>query len=122
MKSFKKVFLYGFLVWLVPFVISFFVFPFKSSVPALFESIMAVVVTMAAVWFSIQYFKKTGANTIKEGALLGLLWLAINIGIDLLLFMQGPMKMSFANYMMDIGLTYLIIPTITIGFAYMVEK
>jgi len=50
--------------------------------------------------------------------LLGVVWLIISIVIDLTMFMQGPMKMGFADYLMDIGLTYFIIPTITIGFGY----
>ena len=40
------------------------------------------------------------------------------ICIALFMFMQGPMKMPFLDYMADIGLTYLIIPSITIGFAF----
>jgi len=35
---------------------------------------------------------------------------------------ESPMKMSFADYMMDIGLTYLIIPVICIGFGYLLKK
>jgi hypothetical protein len=35
--------------------------------------------------------------------------------------MEGPMKMSFADYMKDIGLTYLIIPIVSIGFGYLLE-
>ena len=54
--------------------------------------------------------------------MLGILWSAISVTIDLIMFMQGPMKMSFADYVEDIGLTYLIIPAITIGFGYLIEK
>lgn len=122
MKSFKKALLYGFLVWLVPFVVSVLIFPIKTSLPALFESIMPIVVAICVVIFSILYFRKPGAELLKEGILLGVTWLAISITLDLLLFMEGPMKMSFTGYMMDIGLTYLIIPTITIGFGYLLEK
>jgi hypothetical protein len=35
---------------------------------------------------------------------------------------SSPMQMSFTNYMMDIGLTYLIIPIVTIGMGYMADK
>jgi len=38
------------------------------------------------------------------------------------MFMWGPMKMSFINYMMDIGFTYLIYPIVTIGFGSVLEK
>ena len=122
MKSIKKALLYGFLVWLIPFIVSFLIFPLKSSNRALWESIMPVVITISAVPFLILYFSKLQAHFLKEAVLLGIIWLAISLILDLLLFMEGPMKMSFADYMMDIGLTYLMIPTISIGFGYLLEK
>ena len=72
--------------------------------------------------FLILYFRKLGAGFLKEGVALGIIWFGISLVLDLLMFMWGPMKMTFANYMMDIGLTYLIIPTITIGFGYLIER
>jgi len=83
---------------------------------------MPVVITICVVLFSILYFRKLEAGILKEGVILGVLWFAISLGIDLLMFMWGPMKMTFANYMMDIGLTYLIIPAITVGFGYLLQK
>lgn len=122
MRSTKLALLYGFLVWLIPFVISFLVFPFHDSNRALFESVMAVAVTMSVVLFSVLYFKKADKNFTKEGIMLGVIWYVINIGIDLLMFMWGPMKMTFVDYMADIGLTYLIIPTVTIGIGKLLCK
>jgi hypothetical protein len=43
----------------------------------------------------------------------------ISIVIDLFMFMWGPMKMSIGDYMADIGLTYLIIPAITVGAGFL---
>ena len=114
--------LYGFLIWLIPFVVAFLIFPIRESNRALFESIMPIVITISVIFFAYQYFRKLDTNFVKEGVLLCLIWLAISLIIDLAMFMQGPMKMSFANYIMDIGLTYLIIPTITIGFGYLCEN
>lgn len=37
------------------------------------------------------------------------------------MFMEGPMKMSLVDYVMDIGLTYLIIPAVTVGFGYVMR-
>jgi len=122
MKSIKKALLYGFLVWLVPFVISFLMFPLKSSNRVLWESIMPVVISISAVLFSVLYFRRLQANFLKEAVLVGIIWLAISIILDLCLFMKGPMKMSLAEYIMDIGLTYLMIPIISIGFGYLLEK
>ena len=115
----KKILLYGFLIWLIPFIVAFLIFPIKESNLPLFESIMPVAVTLATVLFSVLYFKNVSANYLKVGVLLGLTWFAISLVIDLPLFMyEGPMKMTFGDYMMDIGLTYLIIPIITTGYGY----
>jgi len=122
MKSFKKALLYGCLVWLIPFIVSILIFPIKTSLPSLFESIMPVIITICVVFFSILYYRKLEANMLNEGIMLGIVWFAISLVLDLLMFMWGPMKMTFANYMMDIGLTYLIIPAITIGFGYLIKK
>ncbi|MFQ6087710.1 MAG: hypothetical protein ACE5K0_02255 [Candidatus Methanofastidiosia archaeon] len=122
MKSFKKAFFYGFLVWLIPFVAAILIFPIRTSNRALFESIMPVVLTICVVFFSVLYFNKLEDDFLREGILLGILWFAVSIVIDLMMFMEGPMKMSFRDYMMDIGLTYLIIPTISVGFGLLLEK
>jgi hypothetical protein len=83
---------------------------------------MPIVITICVVFFAVVYFKKLEDNFLKEGVLIGIVWLVMSFGIDLIMFMQGPMKMSFINYAMDIGLTYLIIPTITVGFGYLLNK
>ena len=119
MKSIKRTLFYGFLIWLIPFVVAFLIFPIRESNRALFESIMPVVITISVAFFAYQYFKKLDNNFVKEGVMLGLIWLMISFVIDLVMFMQGPMKMTFTAYIMDIGLTYLIIPAITIGFGYL---
>jgi hypothetical protein len=87
MKSIKLVLLYGFLIWLIPFIVSILIFPIKISSPALFESIMPVVITICVVLFSILYFRKLEAGMLKEGIILGLIWFAISLVIDLLIFM-----------------------------------
>jgi hypothetical protein len=122
MKPIGKILLLGFLVWLIPFVVAFLIFPIRNSDRPLFESIMPVVISVCVVLFSALYF--TGAKTgyLRDGITMGVLWLAISLAIDLLLFMWGPMKMDFVDYIKDIGLTYLMIPTITIGAGYLIEK
>ncbi len=122
MKKYLRLGLFGFLVWLIPFVVSFFIFGLKTSSPALFESIMPVVVVICTVVFSTVYLRKVKANFLKEGIVVGIVWLAMSLVLDLLLFMEGPMKMTFADYMMDIGLVYLMIPTITVGFGLLLGK
>ncbi|MBI5229279.1 hypothetical protein HY991_04150 [Candidatus Micrarchaeota archaeon] len=122
MKSLKKALLYGFFIWLIPFVVAFLIYPVRTSNRLLFESIMPVVLTACVVAFADLYFAKVEKNFFKEGVLLGLLWFAMAVVIDLLMFREGPMKMSFIDYMADIGLTYLIIPVVTMGFGHLNEK
>jgi hypothetical protein len=122
MKKYLKIALFGFLTWLIPFIVAFLIFQLKSSYRPLFESIMAVVVTASAVLFAILYFRKLISGFLREGILTGVIWFIINIILDLMLFMEGPMKMSFSDYMMDIGLTYLIIPVVTTGLGYLLQR
>jgi hypothetical protein len=122
MKKYLKVGLFGFLTWLIPFVVAFLIFPIRTSYRPLFESIMAVVVTITTVLFAVLYFRKLTMGFLRQGILIGIIWFVINIVLDLMLFMEGPMKMSFSDYMMDIGLTYLIIPVVTIGFGYILQR
>ncbi len=117
----KSVVLSGFFVWLVPFVVSFLIFPLRTSQRPLFESVMPVVVTLCAVAFSVAFFSRSNENPLRQGMVLGVCWLLISIVLDLVLFMEGPMKMALPDYIMDIGVTYLIIPTVTIGVGYVLH-
>lgn len=118
-----KIILYGFLVWLVPFAVSFIIFPLRTSMRPLFESIMPLVLTIIVVILSYYYLKNLETNLVKEGVLIGLSWLAINLIIDLMLFLPAsPMQMNILDYFMDIGLTYIIIPVITVGMGIMANN
>jgi len=123
MNSLKKAVLYGFLIWLIVFVVSFLIFPLKDSNRPLFESIMPVIISINLVIFSGMYFKKVSSKYLKEGVLLGLIWFAVNIMIDLPLFLlKSPMQTTFTGYMSDIGITYLIMPVFTSGIGLILEK
>ena len=122
MKSIKLAFIYGFVVWIVPFVIAFLIFPLRTSDRPFFESIMPVAVSVATVIFTVLYFKKVKMNFLKEGILLGIVFFAVSIAFDLLMFSKGPMAMPFLDYVKDIGFTYLLIPVITIGVGYILDK
>lgn len=122
MKKVRTVLLYGFMMWLIPFVISFPIFSYKDSNRGLFESIMAVAVVCTAVSLSLVFFQKLSKKFLVQGVVLGTSMFSISIVIDLFLFMWGPMKMSIGEYMADIGLTYLAIPVIAIGFGYILDQ
>ncbi len=118
-----KIILFGVLVWLVPFAVSFVVFPLRASMYPLFESIMSVIIAISVVVFSYFYLRGLNANFAKEGIIIGIAWFIINIIIDLIMFMPAsPMHMAFNDYIMSIGLKYLIIPSVTIGIGYMAQN
>ena len=121
MRSFGKAILYGIAVWAIPFIAAMFIFPLRESERPLFESIIPVAVALGAVIFSAVYLRNSDVNYVKEGIFIGVIWLGVSLIIDLSMFMWGPMKMSFIDYMKDIGLTYLMIPIITIGMGKVLD-
>jgi hypothetical protein len=122
MNRYLKIGLFGFLLWLIPFAVSFLIFPLRMSQRPLFESIMPVVIAIWTVFFSILYLSKKKSDFLKEGIFIGLAWLLISIVLDLMIFIEGPLKMPLWDYVTDIAVTYLMIPVITTGFGYLMEQ
>lgn len=118
---FKIGFLYGFLVWLIPFVISFLIYPLKIQNNPLFETIMSIVLVITGSIFLLLYIKDNLDIKKLELFELGFLFFIISIILDSFLFLGGPMKMSFYNYMLDIGLTYLIYPILAIFYTNLIK-
>ncbi len=118
MTFLRRALLFGLFIWLLPFAVAFIIFPLRESARPLFESVMPVAISVVTVVLGIRYLRTVNRNLVREGVLLGLMWLAICIIIDApLMLLGGPMKMTVAEYAADIGVTYLMIPVITIGLA-----
>ncbi|MCK5572596.1 MAG: hypothetical protein KAJ12_07535 [Bacteroidetes bacterium] len=122
MKSFGVLILYCSILWLVPFVVAIGIFPLHTSNRPLFETIMPVVLTISVVLVSILYFRKVDSEYLRAGIRLGVAAFVVSFLIDLSLFSWGPMKMPFGEYVGDIGLTYLIYPTVTVGIGYLLMR
>ena len=121
MNKYLKIGLFGFLLWLIPFAVSVLIFPLRMSQRPLFESIMPVVIAIWTVFFSIFYLSRRKSDFLKEGISIGIAWLLISIVLDLMIFIEGPLKMPLWDYATDIAVTYLMIPAITTGFGYLME-
>lgn len=115
MASWSRAIGYGFLVWAITFAVSLGVSPLRTSWRTLFESIMPVVLAAVVVAFALLYFRRVAVAFVREGVWLGLLWLLINWIVDLPLMLSPPMNMTLAEYAADVGLTYVMIPVITVG-------
>ena len=106
MNKYVKLVGFGFLIWLVPFLVSFVIFPLRSSNRPFFESIMPVILVITVMTISVLFFKKIEKESLNEGVIAGVLWLGLSLVIDLMLFLPAsPMQMSFNDYMKDIGFT-----------------
>lgn len=116
MKHPMRALLYGFISWLVPLVISFgFVDQtgqFRTDI-RFFKSVMFVTATATAAVLLVSYFRRVKGGELQEGMLLGLLWLAMNLGLDIAVLV--PMTgMPLRDYAVQIGFGYLAIPLITL--------
>lgn len=122
MRPLFKALILGFLLWLIPFIVSLAISSLRSSDRTFFETIMPVAITLTVVVLSYLYFAGMKGNYLREGIVVGVLWLAISLVLDLLMFSWGPMAMGITDYLKDIGLTYLIYPIVTVGIGYLLEK
>jgi hypothetical protein len=117
----KRALALGFLSWLLPFVFSSLVYPIKQANASLFETIMAVAVILVAAVLARRYFRD-GTLRVAEAALLGFLWLAINLILDYPMFFYGPMRMSASHYYSEIGVGYLLYPAFLTGAVWIAGK
>ena len=122
MTSWRRALVLGLLVWALPFAVAFAAFPLKKSHYPLFESIMAVAVAGCVVVSALSYFSRARQPTLREGLLLGTVWMAISIAIDLPLMLSPPMSYSIDLYFADVGLTYLMMPIVAAGIAHAASR
>ncbi len=110
--------LYGLLTWLIPFAVSvpFYGRDGKTVIPTgIFKSLMIVVGSAAGAWLLVRVFRRRPASP-WAGLAIGLLWLGINLVLDLLILVPLA-KMSLLSYFGEIGLRYLVIPIMSIAMA-----
>ena len=114
-KSFRLI-LFGVLTWIIPFVISFGFYDSNGALATsydLFKSVMIVVSSLAGCYFLYRYFKTITENFAKEGILVGLVWLGINLLLDIFILVPFA-KMEMRDYVVSIGIRYLQIPIISL--------
>lgn len=83
---------------------------------------MPVVIAIWTIFFSIFYLSRIKSDFLKEGIFIGIAWLLISIVLDLMIFIVGPLKMPVWDYVTGIAITYLMIPVITSGFGYLMDR
>jgi hypothetical protein len=121
MQQIKRAFVYGFLLWILPFLASVLIFPLKKTDPAFFQSSLGVVSITLAIILTVHYFKKT-QGSLREGIFLGLILAVISWFFDFLFFIWGPIKMPLAAYIKEIGIGYSLYIVIATSFGYMLGR
>lgn len=124
MKSLKRGLVYGLLTWIVPFVSSWGLYS-RDGQPLydifLIKTLLLVVFSAFGAVLLVSYFSRVQERFLHEGLMVGLLWLAINWALDILVLLP-MMGESLATYMSQIGLRYLIMPTMSVSMGYLLEK
>ncbi len=120
-RAVARAILLGLLSWFIPFVAGFVLFPLKKSNAPLFSSVMFLVVLMTAGALLTWYFRKRPVS-FREAALVGVVWLAVNLVCDYPMFAFGPMKMTTLAYYSEIGLVYLAYPIFGLMAARMASE
>jgi hypothetical protein len=116
--------LLGFLSWLIPFAVSFLFYKPGGElvVPyATFKSTIMIVGVISGCYLLLRYFKWVKSDFIKNGIIVGISWFAINIVLDAIILIP-MMKISFGEYFMSIGLSYIAIPAISIAMGYLLNS
>jgi hypothetical protein len=125
MNKYVKIVLFGLVIWLIPFLVGFLFVDQEGNFiisETFFKSIMIVIGSTVGVILAVKYFKGIKANFIKEGIILGIVWLIINWIIDLIMVSLGFFPMTITKYFTDIGLRVLGIPIFTIGLGYALKQ
>jgi hypothetical protein len=117
-KPWRKIILFGVIVWAVPFVLSFLLFTPEGQPrfsEDLFESVMAISLATVTAYLAYRLFSPA-PNIAASGLVVGVSWAAISIALDLAAIVAA-FNMPLAQYAVDIALSYLMIPAITIAVA-----
>ena len=133
MRSYRLALLYGFLAWFVYKTVSYILvkiltspgfmvvlhrFVLITSDVSIPITINALVLVVCGVFLSNLYFRKLEVAFLKEGLILGAIWFAMSVGIDILLrtvLFAAVFKFSPTDAM------YMVYPAITIGFGYLIR-
>jgi hypothetical protein len=121
MRSYLAIFIFSFINWGIPLITSTFLLSLRQNERILYESIVPIVLSITTVTCTNLYFRYVNSNYAREGLIFGCFAFLIGFILDLLLFNLGPMRITFIDYVKDIGLTSLMIPVIALGIGIAVS-
>lgn len=120
MKKCLKRILLGLIIWVIPFLASFFVWDMKANAPSVsaawFYALMSVTGAIGLAIGAYYYFKNIRKDTVKEGWITGITWY-VELALLDLIFLVLLFGMTFADYS-HLLLTYASPLVITIAIGY----
>lgn len=108
--------LLGLASWAIPFVAAFAFYSRNGELAIdliFFKSIMIVVGALVGMWLLTLAYRRVTPNFL-HGVMLGLFWVVINWAFDLAVLV-GAMGMNPKEWLLTIGIRYLIIPIMAGG-------
>ena len=116
MNNKLRIVLYGIAIWALPFVVGMLLFTIQSSHADIFDTLMKLFLLLGVMVFTALYLVHSGESSVRHLVLVGMVWTAVCLMIDIPLFVLvfgWPME----QYLMDVPLGYLIIPLAAGGMA-----
>ncbi|MCQ1538762.1 hypothetical protein FTO68_07165 [Methanocalculus taiwanensis] len=113
-----RLLIYGILTWLIPFVLSLFLYGPDGTLTIgvfAFKSLMIISGAASGALLIFLYLRSlpAGTNWLTAGIIVGISWLLINWALDLMV-MVALFGMGGWEWFIEIGSRYLVIPAMAI--------
>lgn len=118
-----RLFGFGFLVWLVPFLVSFLFFTPQGVLAVgmgFFDSVMLVVGVLVQCVLLLKYFRHVTVNYLSEAFKVGIVWLVMSLVLDGI-FLVSLLKMDLGKYFTDVAIGYAAILILAFFTGYLLE-
>ncbi len=112
---------FGFLLWVIPFIISIPLVPLMTTDLATFKAVMTAVGGLSGMLLIVLYFKDVKEQQFREGAIVGTVWLLLNWALDIIILLPLT-NQTLPVYFTQIGVAYLVAPAMTLGTGYLLEN
>ncbi|WP_394747521.1 hypothetical protein [Spongiimicrobium salis] len=119
-----KIVVLGILIWMVPFLFGFLLYSETGELNVdifLFKSIMMINLAIITAFSINVYLGKAALSSLKNSAIVGVLWMLIVLLLDVLILLPRT-TMDSTAYINQIGLRYMIIPIICLSSGYSLMK
>ena len=112
---------YGLIVWVIPYVSAIPLLGLMETDPIFFKTIMILIGSIVGAICAVLYFNKVEKDFLKEGIILGVVWIIVNWLMDFAALLPLS-KMPYGQYFMEIGLRYIGMLTPTVAIGYILSK